>query len=340
MSALFAMDCLLVRSPLWRCLATSAEHGAKLRMTRRIKGTRSIKELRMVAHEALMASYFDAIHASALYHQLACLQRATPPAELPSQLNGFCALQLRMEELLREGDVSPRVCANVLWSMAYLVDVLPSSSLLSALILHLPSKAGAMDAQQLSNSLWATAQLCHSMPLVFSAGELQKMVLVLVAGISCKANDMIPQHLSNCMWATAQLKDLIPDVLKLVPTLVARIPAQVERMIPQHLANCMWAAARLRLSAASDVANLVPALAGQIGRKAGQMNRQELSNCIWASAHLLDVAPGHLAKLVPILVVQICRHSTPMIPQQVSTSLWAAAILKNSTPESQNGGSK
>lgn len=61
MSALFAMDCLLVRSPLWRCLATSAEHGAKLRMTRRIKGTRSIKELRMEPLDLLEEEIFGVV---------------------------------------------------------------------------------------------------------------------------------------------------------------------------------------------------------------------------------------------------------------------------------------
>ena len=75
-------------------------------------------------------------------------------------------------------------------------------------------KAKDMDAQGLSNWLWASAQLKKVALVVLEA------VPVIVSQIPSRAMDMNTQALSNCLWASAQLKDEVPKVLENVPAMV------------------------------------------------------------------------------------------------------------------------
>jgi UDP-N-acetylmuramyl pentapeptide synthase len=72
--------------------------------------------------------------------------------------------------------------------------------LVPALSAQVPVTAPNMNAQNVSNSLWAAATLSE-------AGlDLQEMVPALLAQIGVVAKSMKPQELTNSLWATATLK--------------------------------------------------------------------------------------------------------------------------------------
>ena len=149
---------------------------------------------------------------------------------------------------------------------------------------QIPDKALDMNSQDLSNNLWAFAQLKNVAPDVLEA------VPAIVAQIPGKAQDMIPQALSNCLWASAQLKDVAPAVLKAVPAIVAQIPNKAQDMIPQHLSNCLWASAQLK-DESPQVLEIVPAIVGEISLKINDMVPQALSNSLEALVLLQDQVP-------------------------------------------------
>ena len=101
-------------------------------------------------------------------------------------------------------------------------------------------KAKDMDAQGLSNWLWASAQLKKVALVVLEA------VPVIVSQIPSRAMDMNTQALSNCLWASAQLKDEVPKVLEIVPAMVGEISLKINDMVPQALSNSVEALVRLR----------------------------------------------------------------------------------------------
>ena len=92
-----------------------------------------------------------------------------------------------------------------------------------------------MNRQDLSNNLWAAAQLKDVAP------DVKEIVPAIVAQIPDKASGMIPQHLSICLWAATRLKDDAPEVLQMVPALVEEIPRQQASFVPQAICNCLEA---------------------------------------------------------------------------------------------------
>ena len=143
-----------------------------------------------------------------------------------------------------------------------------------------------VEAQALSNILWAFASLFSDIPAVLKA------VPAVAEQVPGKASDMIEQHLSNCLWAAAQLQHVERKVLKIVPAIVQQIPSHVGEMNEQHLSNILWAAAQLQQSArASDVLSIVPEIVEHIPLKARSMTAQGLANTVEALVFLRETFP-------------------------------------------------
>ena len=172
-----------------------------------------------ILKENVDASFFDPIHASTAYHQLATFYKI-------KQQPKPCTCQAASSH--RGLHQAEWASANVMWALAVLRDELPLViQLLPSLTQVFSAKVPGMKAQELSNSIWAAAQLKDVAP------DVLKTVAAVVAEIPRMAVDMKPQELSNSLWAAAHLKDEAPDVLKIVPALVAQIPDKTEGMIPQ-----------------------------------------------------------------------------------------------------------
>ena len=199
--------------------SSAAGKDNKARMlTSTIKKAKTAEGLLAVLDEAVNAPYLNYFHTSAALHSLAAFhQKGELPhkcAESPVLLK----LKSRIEDPIMLKQMDLRGVANILWSLARLLGVVPlGSTLLPALIEVFPQKGASMNAQDLANCLWASARLQDEAP------DVLKMVPALVAQVPGKSDDMVPQALSNSLWATAQLKDVALDVLKIVPALVAKI---------------------------------------------------------------------------------------------------------------------
>ena len=142
-----------------------------------------------------------------------------------------------VEDMMVRNQLNSRASANVLWAMEVLCDAIPSvTRMLPAMAKTFATKVRGMDAQALSNCLWALARL-KDMEGVMEA-DVVKMVQALATKIPHKAGDMKPQELTSSLWASGQLKDVCPDeVVKVVPALVTQIPKKAKDMSPQSLAN-------------------------------------------------------------------------------------------------------
>ena len=267
-------------------------NAAARKLTLQIKQAKSAAELLDLLDGVVDGPIFNNFHASAAYHSLATWKRkgGLTPSEKASPV--LPRLAARVQDMALKGQLEPRVVSNVFWSLGQLSDCLDiSKGLLMALVQTVGETASGMNAQdtsnnllacvqlkvvapevpelaaqisikakdmkpqELSNSLWASAQMKDDA----SHEDVAKLVAALVRQIPVKAKDMIPQHLSNSLWAAAQLKDVAPDVTEIVPALVAQINVKAKDMIPQHLSNSLWAAAQLK-DVAPDVKEIAPAM--------------------------------------------------------------------------------
>eukprot|EP00438_Fugacium_kawagutii_P002197 Skav220752 [mRNA] locus=scaffold6504:19429:20250:- [translate_table: standard] len=142
---------------------------------------------------------------------------------------------------------------------------------------------------------------------------------------------MAPQGLSNCLYAFALLKEVVPEVLEVVPAIASQSVAKAKGMKPQELSNCLWAFAQLK-ELAPDVLEVVPAIAAQIAEKSKRMKPQELSNCLYACGLLEHNAPEVLRIVLP-LAAEVSIKIKNMKTQEISNSLQALVPLQKSVPE-------
>ena len=302
------------------------KHVDSKRLMMRMKEAKSAKEFVNVLDGTLDGPIFDHFLASASYHRLAMWKRNGKLLAGDKTKLLLDRLNRRVKGMVAEDKLDAQGCANVLWSVAHLSDVLINAlDVVPAIAAQIPLKAKDLKPQALSNVLWASANLKDDAPDVLS------IVPAIAAQIPLKAKDANPQELSNILWASANLKDDAPDVLSIVPAIAAQIPLKAKDMKPQGLSNILWASANLK-DDAPDVLSIVPAMAAQIPLKAKDANPQELSNILWASANLKDDAPDVLS-IVPAIAAQIPLKALDLKPQHLSNILWASANLKDDAPD-------
>ena len=156
---------------------------------------------------------------------------------------------------------------------------------------QIPNRAKDMNSQDLSNCLWASAQLKDVAPAVLEA------VPAIVAQIPNKAKDMKPQELSNCLFASAQLKDELPQVLEILLAVVGEIPVKLQDMKPQEMSNSLEALVLLQdqvpevegfLAAGGRVDDILRSAAARLNTLLPNLGGKDLSwavpNVVWACA--------------------------------------------------------
>jgi len=225
------------------------------------------------------------------------------------------------KDMLAAGAMEARQTANMIWAVANLQKALPETlGLLPSLIELAIFEAGEMNIQHLSNSFWAIAKLRSAAP------EMKRLVPVLAEKIIDKADDAIPQHLSNMMWAVATMQGEVPEALQLVPVLVEMISDNFYDANNQDLSNVLWSIAKLH-SKQPEALQLVPALIETFIDKADDAAPQAISNIFWAIATTHGKVPEVLA-LVPALVEVSSEKVDGMIAQHVANTLWSLSVLQ------------
>ena len=296
-------------------------------LTAQIKKADSASKLLAVLDKQVDGAVLDHIHVSAALVKLARFKKRRQLQQADASSAVLAKLSSRLLGMLQQNLLSPWSSANTLYAMGVLYEDLGEcmAQALPRLYEAIRVKSDGMNAQGLSNCLWAAARLQDASPEVLNA------VSALAKRIPDKVEDMVPQHLSNSLWAAAKLQDASPEVLDAVPALAKCIPDKVEEMKQQEWSNSLWAAARLQ-DASPEVLDAVPALANRIADKVEDMDPQALSNCLWAAAKLQDSA-SRVLDIVPALVRRMQETISAMNLQDLPNNFWAAAMLKDASPD-------
>ena len=323
------------RPPSRRKGRNSSRDAEARKLTVDLKEAQSADEFLNVLGKAVNRPIFNYFHASCAYHRLATWKRRGTLAKTTASLE-LPKLNAKVGEMIEDGRLQARQLANVLWSLAHLVDDFTEVvGIVPSIVAQIQLKAKDMNAQDAANNLWAAAKLKDDAPDVIG------IVPSIVAEIPVNSKDMIPQHLSNVFWAAANLKDDAPDAIDIVPFIVAEIQVKAKDMVPQALSNVLWAAANLK-DDAPDVIDIVPLIVAEIQVKAKDMKPQEVSNTLVALVPLQDLVPGVKAFLADEtastqafvqfaaswMVKLIPRLKGPDLLLAVPSVVWACAKLE------------
>jgi hypothetical protein len=119
--------------------------------------------------------------------------------------------------------------------------------LIDALSARAGQRAAELDAQAVSNAMWAFA--------TFGTCPQGLVVHKISARVQQVAGAMTCQGVSNVLWSLARL-DLHPDVA-LLNTLCHRAETLVQHAPPQALVNMLWAFGKLRFRPSQDLLTLL-----------------------------------------------------------------------------------
>ena len=97
-----------------------------------------------------------------------------------------------------------------------------------ALAAHAATAAARMKPQELSNCLWASAQLQQHVP------EATVPAQALATCMTYAAHKMKEQELINSLWAATCLSHAVPEVLVAVPAIAQHLPGKAIGMVSQN----------------------------------------------------------------------------------------------------------
>ena len=139
-------------------------------------------------------------------------------------------------------DMTPQLLSSCLAATGQLQvfepEVLRMVGVISAEIKK-PHNARALLPQHLGSCLHAAVLLEDAAP------EVLKIIPAIVAQITSKARDMSPSELVSCLWKAWQLRD-IPAVLEIVPAVAMQIRQDAELLTPREWSSCIQVTLKLK----------------------------------------------------------------------------------------------
>jgi len=166
---------------------------------------------------------------------------------------------------------------------------------------------------ELSNVLWAVAQLRHPHPQLFAVAERH--------AIPAAAEAFDPITLSVFMYSYAKARC---PATQLCDTVDALVPVTINRFDSQALANIAWAFAKQREPGAA----VFTAIAGLVRARPDVLRARDLVCVIWACGRL-----GH--RIPPILEAVeelFAEEHTHLHTQSLANAVQAFAKLDNPSP--------
>ncbi|MGO0309268.1 RAP domain-containing protein [Endozoicomonas acroporae] len=243
------------------------------------------------------------------------------------------------------------------------------STLLDAVIFKCNQKPEArdIDAQGISNLLWALAKMVDNGLELEKTPKLKEAVAALLPHAKTKAeskeekNHCIPQQIANQLWALAKLVDnglelvKTPKLKEVVAALLPQVKTKAEskkekdHFKPQEVANLLWAVTKLvdnglKLEKTPKLKEAVAALLPHVKTKAeskeekDHFNTQATANLLWALAKLVDngLELKKTAQFKEALAALLSRVKNKaeskedkglLISQHIVNLLWALAKL-------------
>jgi hypothetical protein len=188
----------------------------------------------------------------------------------------------------------------------------PTSALWAQLENGIERTAADMEAQHVSNCLWACSKVEHA------PGDAARGALL--AALPLISGDMVAQNASNTLWALATLRIAIDGEVR--EALLAAVVRTSRSMNEQQVANTLWALAHLQVPLEDE---LHEALLRAALRESSTMNDQNVANTLWALEQLKVPLEGELREA---LLRAALRESSTMIGQGVANTLWALEQLQ------------
>ncbi|CAJ1397297.1 unnamed protein product [Effrenium voratum] len=307
--------------------STAGNHTDPRIITNCVRNATSAAEVLAIMQRQQENPELSLISVSAAWCRLAKLQGSLNSKAIRSQ--SFYLFVGLTTSLLEQPAVRAREVANILWATAKLQRHASSqiTSLWTRLARAVKTSAGAMNAQQNANSIWAVATLAtakvHFQGLPSALRALAKRVPAVIA-------DMNARDASSVIWAMAKLVTVDPEtkaLCGLLPALASRVPAVISDMRSQAVASVLWAVAKL---AAADVEpqallDLLRSSAGRIPDVVSEMKAQEVSNVIWAAGQLA-VMSDDLRAVLPVVVDRASVALPSATPQNLGNSVWGLAL--------------
>ena len=300
-------------------------------LTSKISGAKTAAELLALVAKNVDSRNFNEFHISVVFSRLARFKKFDKLGPDDRQIKlVWPRLITRLRSMMKRGVLDAQAVSNAVYAVAELHSDLGHGKEMDGLLPELVKSLEAKSVEMKPQGL--SNCLWAAARLRSEAPILQKAIPVLARSIvDNKMDRLVAQDLANNLWAAAYLQEDSPEILAVVPYLAERLPGEVHNMGPQGLSNSLWAAARLHV-AAPAVLNVVSHLASQVQSEVSRMNCQHLSNCLWAAAKLQDAAPEVL-EAVPSLSLRIPYKTQNMDLQSLSNCLWAAAKLQQAAPD-------
>lgn len=205
-------------------------------------------------------------------------------------------------------------------------EALRTDARLSRLLLLLQGQAHRLNAQGVSNTLWAAARLAPAAAPIELVATLEARALVVFGTADEHA---FPQAISNTAWAHARLvaADCTPVNARLLACLAGAADAVgAARFSPQPLSNLVWAFATARYA---------PPIPGWLDRAwaaavataecdAPAFRPQELALALWAFAKLQH-APDPVS--LRLMASRLGGRAAQCDAQALSNGLYALAVM-------------
>ncbi|MGO0309281.1 DUF1601 domain-containing protein [Endozoicomonas acroporae] len=361
-----------INNLLW-AVAKLVDNGLELEKTAKLKETVAalLPHVKTTAESQQEKDRFIPQHIANLLWAVAKLVENGLALEKAPKLNEAVAVLLphvkTMAESKEERDhFKPQEVANLLWSMAKLVDnglelekTPKLKEAVAALLLQVKTRVASKEekdhfnTQAIANLLWAVVKLLENGLELEKAPKLTEAAAVLLPHVKTKAESkdhLIPQHIANLLWAVAKLVDnglaleTTPMLKEAMAALLPHVKTKAEsteekdHFKPQEVTNLVWAVAKLvdnglELEMVAKLKETLVALLSHVKTKAQSKEEKDhfiplhIANLLWAVAKLGEAIELKLVKSTFDSLA--CRLSeNPQLPQQyISVSLWGVMVF-------------
>ena len=294
--------------------AGEARHIDAPLLTSLIKGSSDAPSLMQLVERYHNCSTFNHIHAAAA---LTLFAKLVQHQRLPGD-----QAQAWLDVLVRAAAqqvhaAGPRELVNMLHAVATLQDRVqlhPSDSkFVEQLVEGLQSKVSVFNGQDLSNTLWALANLYGS------HHNHSAFIQAWVSEAEGRLSGFKPQELSNSLWALATLYGDQHSHSHFIQAWVREAACRLSGFNPQDLSNSLWALAKLGHTDCNFTARLLRAASAQLQG----FNPQDVSNTAFALAALRYQDLDFMRQLI-----QQARSRLPdLTSQALANTLLAMAVL-------------
>jgi len=176
-----------------------------------------------------------------------------------------------------------------------------------------------LDAQGISNLVWALVKLRHS--------DRKDVLLRIQEPAAGMIDSFNGQNIANTLWAFATLGEEPSDIF--LNALLQKIKRSASDFKPQSLANILWALAKLGLRTKESI-SAVEVLIDATSQQIRELKMQEICNCLWAITTLRGSKDSQRLSYFLKDAEDILRENSKKLnPKDLDHALRAFGILRH-----------